>query len=143
MGWSQRDEPGRGFRLALGSFVEEYANRVSIIQRRDAYEQAVGTGVGRDRTAQALAARRGRGGDDAAFVTVGEFEHPRAAAREASYESSARAGESALPRRASGGARFLGARRGEHGSSARAEESAPRSAPRRSSPVHREAVHDL
>jgi len=76
MGWSQRDEPGRGFRLALGSFVEEYANRVSIIQRRDAYEQAVGTGVGRDRTAQALAARRGRGGDDAAFVTVGEFEHP-------------------------------------------------------------------
>ena len=31
MGWSQREEEDRGFRLALGSFVEEYANRVSII----------------------------------------------------------------------------------------------------------------
>ena len=54
MAWSQRDKPERGFRLALGSFVEEYANRVSIVQRRDAYEKCVGTGVGRDRTAAAL-----------------------------------------------------------------------------------------
>ena len=102
MAWSQRDEPERGFRLALGSFVEEYANRVSIVQRRDAYEKCVGTGVGRDRTAAALqracvspasstyparaperrrtSARRhnpGKAADsEAAFVTVGEFEHP-------------------------------------------------------------------
>ena len=102
MAWSQRDEPERGFRLALGSFVEEYANRVSIVQRRDAYEKCVGTGVGRDRTAAALQrarvspasstyparapgrrrtfARRhnpGKAADsEAAFVTVGEFEHP-------------------------------------------------------------------
>ncbi|KAH8063228.1 hypothetical protein JL722_2391 [Aureococcus anophagefferens] len=79
MAWSQRDEPERGFRLALGSFVEEYANRVSIVQRRDAYEKCVGTGVGRDRTAAALqrAHNPGKAADsEAAFVTVGEFEHP-------------------------------------------------------------------
>mmetsp|Transcript_25829 Transcript_25829/g.79444 ORF Transcript_25829/g.79444 Transcript_25829/m.79444 type:complete len:385 (+) Transcript_25829:320-1474(+) len=76
MGWSQREEPDRGFRLALGSFVEEYANKVSIIQRRDAYEKAVGSGVSRDRTAAALARSQGKRPEDAAFVQVGEFEHP-------------------------------------------------------------------
>ena len=77
MGWSQREEEDRGFRLALGSFVEEYANRVSIIQRRDAYEKAVGTGVGRDRTAQALQRKAGKDpNDSSAFVQVAGFEHP-------------------------------------------------------------------
>ena len=73
----QREEEDRGFRLALGSFVEEYANRVSIIQRRDAYEKAVGTGVGRDRTAQALQRKAGKDpNDSSAFVQVAGFEHP-------------------------------------------------------------------
>lgn len=33
LAFSQREEADRKFRLALGSFVEEYTNRVSIVQR--------------------------------------------------------------------------------------------------------------
>lgn len=51
LGFSQRTEPERRFRLALGSFVEEYTNRVSIVQRKDV-------------------------GDRAKFVRVAEFDHP-------------------------------------------------------------------
>ena len=70
MAWSQRDlktEPGLGFRLAIGSFIEEYANKVQIVQRRDVHEQ------------QAEPAGGGDGAGAAAqnsFVRVGEFDHP-------------------------------------------------------------------
>ena len=70
MAWSQRDlkaEPGLGFRLAIGSFIEEYANKVQIVQRRDVHEQ------------QAEPAGGGDGASAAAqnsFVRVGEFDHP-------------------------------------------------------------------
>ena len=59
MAWSQREEADKKFRLALGSFREEYTNRVSIVQRRDAY---------------ALSHQKTE--EDTAFVKIGEFEHP-------------------------------------------------------------------
>jgi len=33
LAWSQRAETNRGFRLAIGSFVEEYTNKIQLIQR--------------------------------------------------------------------------------------------------------------
>ena len=49
LSWSNSDSPANAFRLALGSFVEEYANKVQIIQ----LDQDSGT-----------------------FVERGSFEHP-------------------------------------------------------------------
>lgn len=34
MAWSRRQEPGTQFRLAIGSYVEQYSNSVSIIKRK-------------------------------------------------------------------------------------------------------------
>ena len=33
LAWSQRQEERNRFRLALGSFIEEYTNKVQIVQR--------------------------------------------------------------------------------------------------------------
>jgi len=53
MAWSLREEPDKKFRLALGSFMEEYTNRVSLVQRRESVRE-----------------------NEEAFVKIGEFEHP-------------------------------------------------------------------
>ncbi|KAJ8598157.1 hypothetical protein CTAYLR_007371 [Chrysophaeum taylorii] len=58
LAFRQREETERKFRLALGSFMEEYTNRVSIVQRREALEL------------------NGKGDEGSAFARVGEFEHP-------------------------------------------------------------------
>jgi len=71
MAWSQREEPDKGFRIAVGSFVEEYANRVQIVQRRDAYEKRSYKGA-----AAALKAAGRPKEAESAFVSVGEFDHP-------------------------------------------------------------------
>ena len=66
MAWSQRDpktEPGLGFRLAVGSFIEEYANKVQIVQRRDVHDQQSDSGAGGAHAANS-------------FVRIGEFDHP-------------------------------------------------------------------
>jgi len=49
MGWSCKTEPQFKFRLAIGSFIEEYNNKISIIQLHE---------------------------DQGEFSTVGTFEHP-------------------------------------------------------------------
>ena len=35
LAWSQRQEERNRFRLALGSFIEEYTNKVQIVQRNN------------------------------------------------------------------------------------------------------------
>ena len=35
LAWSQRQEERYRFRLALGSFIEEYTNKVQIVQRNN------------------------------------------------------------------------------------------------------------
>ncbi|CAM9713998.1 unnamed protein product [Hapterophycus canaliculatus] len=47
MGWCQRSDPGDRYRLAVGSFTEEYNNKVQIVQRTET-----------------------------SFVRTGELEHP-------------------------------------------------------------------
>jgi hypothetical protein len=49
MGWSRRPEPQHKFRIAVGSFIEEYNNKISILKLHE---------------------------EQGEFAHIGTFEHP-------------------------------------------------------------------